>query len=120
MSLCGTNNEQTTEDRATMHGSWRLSFAIASVEASKVKGENLELARGKWRSALCFTGLQLFSKVIGWGMFTEIFLRELDLALLRPFCYSGLCNRRQWLLQQRWLISICLFLKVINCSSDNV
>ena len=47
-------------------------------------------------------------QVIGWGMFIEIFLRVLDLAFRRPFCYDGLHSPRHCLLQQRWLISFCL------------
>ena len=38
-------------------------------------------------------------QVIGWGMSIEIFLRELDLAFRRAFCYGGLRSPRHCLLQ---------------------
>ena len=84
------------------------------VEVSKVNEENLGLAGGKcWRrkcqSALCFTGeisnrfprKVMFAtiQVVSWGISIEIYLRELDLAFRRAFCYGGLRSPRHCLLQ---------------------
>ena len=74
-----------------------------SVEGSKVKEEKLEVARGKcwrgfWLSALCVTGeisnrfpMKIMSVTVSCS---KIFLRELDFAFRRPFCYGGLRSRR--------------------------
>ena len=106
----------------------------ATVDASKVKEENLEVAggrclRGFWLNVLCVTG-EIFNEdyplkvifatikakdriILGICCFKakiQIFLRDLDLAVRRPLCYGGLRSPRHCLLQQRWLISICLCL----------
>ena len=52
--------------------------------------------RGFWLRALCVTG-EMFKS---FPMVVTIFLRELDLAVRRPFCYGGLCSPRHCLLQQ--------------------
>ena len=88
-------------------------------EESKA-AENLEVAGGiclrqRWRIVLCLTG-EIFNcfpmKVIlatgkvkesDGNVFSakiEIFLRDLDLAFHRPFCYAGLCSPGHCLLQQ--------------------
>ena len=88
-------------------------------EESKA-AENLEVAGGiclrqRWRIVLCLTG-EIFNcfpmKVIlatgkvkesDGNVFSakiEIFLRDLDLAFHRPFCYAGLFNPGHCLLQQ--------------------
>ena len=102
---------------------------IATVDASKVKEENLKVAGGKcwrgfWLSALKVTG-EIFNhspmKVVivtikAENMLKEIFLRELDLALRRTSYYCVLCTPRHCLLQQRCLISLlsCLFSAIFN------
>ena len=102
---------------------------IATLDASKAKEENLEVAGGKclrgfWLSALKVTG-EIFNhspmKVVIVtikleNMLKEIFLRELDLALRRTSYYCVLCTPRHCLLQQRCLISLlsCLFSAIFN------
>ena len=79
--------------------------STATVEASKVKEEKLEVAggrcwRGFWQSLLCITGEIFKSFATARCSKLEIFLRELDLAFRRPFCYGGLRSRRRCPLQQ--------------------
>ena len=92
----------------------------ATVDASKVKEENLEVAGGKcwrgfWLSALNITG-EIFNQFPMKVIFLtikaeekeyvfskakiEIYLRDLDLAFCRPFCYCGLHSRCHCILQQ--------------------
>ena len=86
-----------------------------TVHKMKAKEENLEVAgakcwRGKWLSVLRFTGkifknfpnLQLSklrNQLEMCHQQKEIFLRDLDPSLRRPFCYGGLCNPGHCLLQ---------------------
>ena len=91
---------------------------IATVDASKAKEQNLEVAGGKcwrgfWLSALNVTG-EIFNQFQMNIIFVamklklritskaniEIYLRDLDLAFCRPFCYGGLLSPRHCLLQQ--------------------
>ena len=98
---------KTTEDKES----------TASVEGSKVKEENVEVAgekcwKGKWLSVLKLTG-EIFNcfpmKVILKLSRTvnmlfqskmEIFLRDLDPPFHRPVCYGGLHSLRHCILQQ--------------------
>ena len=89
-----------------------------TVDASKAKEENLEVAGGKcwrgfWLSALnvigeifnqfpmniIFVAMKLKLRITSKANI-KIYLRDLDLAFHRPFCYDGLCSPRHCLLQQ--------------------
>ena len=88
---------------------------IATVDASKKKEENFEVAggkcwRGKWLSVLNVTGgifncspmvvVFIIIKAENFCSEAKKFIRNLDLAFCRPYCFGGLCSHRRCLLQQ--------------------
>ena len=73
--------------------------STATVEASKVKEENSEVAGVKCWKGFGLSVLTTTGEIFTFSAKTEIFLRDLDLAYCRPFCYSGLHSLRHCLLQ---------------------